>query len=347
MLSLFVVAVLSTFTPLFAADSPGACTTDDEQFNSEEGGCLHFATGLVWSSQPVGSLSFLSAADYCATLDEGGHKDWKLPRRQDLQTIASDRRKLAYLNARRIGFFWSSGNSAAQNQWAVSFVDAEVSSLSTTEGKASVICLRQPADVDRDGVPDSSDVCNWTPSREERAADNKEVHTTGRHKGCLGGDKVISAAEVRRIGCAQENANFQSAEGGCKHLSTGLVWSAKSVALGYDHAYEYCADLKEGLREDWRMPSSEELRRVTGALRSTRAFKFALEDFFWSTGQTQSRTIDGGYINYHFFHVAIHLSSGESRGDHFRSERNYVTLPVEAVWAPRTQGTHPVVCVRP
>ena len=48
----------------------------------------------------------------------------------------------------------------------------------------------------------------------------------------------------------------------CKDLSTGLMWSAKSLDLDWSPAVTYCENLIEGGFDDWKMPTINELRTL-------------------------------------------------------------------------------------
>lgn len=67
--------------------------------------------------------------------------------------------------------------------------------------------------------------------------------------------------------CKQSDSSFATADGGCKDLVTGRVWSAS----GYDQtgnyhslsgSQAYCANLVEGGFDDWRQPTEDELLKV-------------------------------------------------------------------------------------
>jgi len=69
--------------------------------------------------------------------------------------------------------------------------------------------------------------------------------------------------------CAIEDGLFSSTEGGCKDLSTGLVWSAFTAPFPYpgnvftwEEAGEYCDCLVEGGYDDWFLPSKDDLITV-------------------------------------------------------------------------------------
>lgn len=60
--------------------------------------------------------------------------------------------------------------------------------------------------------------------------------------------------------CILEDTAFMTAEGGCKDLATGAVWSAEAPIGNYAFAEAYCADLVEGGFDDWRIPTLTEMQ---------------------------------------------------------------------------------------
>lgn len=66
--------------------------------------------------------------------------------------------------------------------------------------------------------------------------------------------------------CILDDTLFNSEEGGCRDLTTGLVWSTQSLQFGIQSTWEgaktYCEDLVEGGYDDWFLPSRDELQEV-------------------------------------------------------------------------------------
>jgi hypothetical protein len=64
--------------------------------------------------------------------------------------------------------------------------------------------------------------------------------------------------------CQQNDANFITADGGCKDLQTGLVWSSEITGPDWYVTWKYANQtvapgLREGGYADWRMPTKDEL----------------------------------------------------------------------------------------
>lgn len=67
--------------------------------------------------------------------------------------------------------------------------------------------------------------------------------------------------------CAGGDANWATAEGGCKDLQTGLVWSLPGpCCVNWNTATQYAADLVEGGYSDWRLPTRAELETAASHL---------------------------------------------------------------------------------
>jgi hypothetical protein len=138
-----------------------------------------------------------------------------------------------------------------------------------------------------------AELTGWTIDVEPPATVSLEIH---------GGDLLPAVHELvvgpYRHTCRLEDDRFRTAEGGCKDLLSGLVWSAPSpMLLSWDEAIwdaqsppgnvpaddhdqgrtndydgtsrftdgstaNYCHELEEGGQGDWRMPTSDELITV-------------------------------------------------------------------------------------
>lgn len=63
--------------------------------------------------------------------------------------------------------------------------------------------------------------------------------------------------------CVLEDGSFVTADGGCKDLATGLVWSAAhDLNFTYPSAISIIENMKESGYTDWRMPTRAELEAV-------------------------------------------------------------------------------------
>lgn len=88
--------------------------------------------------------------------------------------------------------------------------------------------------------------------------------------------------------CKVENDLYKSKDGGCKKLSTGLVWNNRSINnLTWSSANNYCENLSEGNYNDWRLPTKTELDTAFTNNEANTFFNFNLntpDNFgFWSS----------------------------------------------------------------
>jgi hypothetical protein len=69
--------------------------------------------------------------------------------------------------------------------------------------------------------------------------------------------------------CKSEAGGFTTADGGCRDNGTGRVWSRNAVSAErggsmwtFNGGKGYCANLVEGGKDDWRMPTRDEMTLV-------------------------------------------------------------------------------------
>ena len=74
------------------------------------------------------------------------------------------------------------------------------------------------------------------------------------------GCSVTKEVQVKEIGRTQRFIAYD--DGTVKDQTTGLMWAAKDNGgpITWDEAKTYCQDYRGGGYEDWRMPTTEELK---------------------------------------------------------------------------------------
>lgn len=276
--------------PLFADDFPGACRLSHGPFNSEEGGCIDLSQNTVYSLSPRKKFNYADALSYCTSLEEGGHKGWTLPSRQEIQKTSASGITAAVLPFQIVDFFWALTNGNGLDAWTVSLKDGEFIQAERSDSHR-VVCVRHPSDMDKDGVPDSSDLCNLT-----RAG--LKVDWQGEAKGCSRGNDyyftVKQALERQTLGCKEESQYFYTSTAGCTDNRTKVTYSrSPGRPMTFAEAKRYCDGLSEGVSEiytNWVLPSVKELSAISGPELGKKHFKFAFEDTFWThenyTGNT-------------------------------------------------------------
>ncbi len=109
-----------------------------QRFTQTHGGVvtvIDSTTGLEWTAKPLaGEFNHQAAIDACAALDFAGHKDWRLPTRQELCSIVDLSRIepaidiAAFPDFPKRGWFWTSDLYAGSSgsAWFVYFDDGYV-----------------------------------------------------------------------------------------------------------------------------------------------------------------------------------------------------------------------------
>lgn len=142
---------------------------------------------------------------------------------------------------------------------------------------------------------------------------------TASSSGLLSANQNVTGKTVLAHECAIEDSRFTTADGGCKDLASGLVWSKRTTAgMGWADAVwsstlsgnapsdsndygklndyiqgtvpgnpdssitNYCHDLAESGQSDWRLPTFAELMQIGGSGRAGNHFNFDTTGYFWS-----------------------------------------------------------------
>ena len=91
--------------------------------------------------------------------------------------------------------------------------------------------------------------------------------------------------------CVQEGFSFQTAEGGCRHQRTGVVFGQLQSQQFWAEAFSYCQNLVEGGFDDWNLPTTQALVEVSlPAQGGENSFSFPLETLRLLTNE---RTVEG------------------------------------------------------
>ncbi|MBU4055376.1 MAG: DUF1566 domain-containing protein, partial [Proteobacteria bacterium] len=75
----FLISILSLFI---------LCSTAyAELVDNGDGTVTDTETGLMWQKDEAGAMSWQNALTHCETMDLAGYDDWRLPNRNELQSI--------------------------------------------------------------------------------------------------------------------------------------------------------------------------------------------------------------------------------------------------------------------
>lgn len=115
-------------------------------------------------------------------------------------------------------------------------------------------------------------------------------------RGLLAAALVLSVPFSVQAACTLNDAAFNTQDGGCKDLATGLVWSIDSVKVqGFNNNYigavNYCANSTEGGQSDWRLPTKAEMTTVAANGAAAHLdYAYGANNLRWSsTAGTQNR----------------------------------------------------------
>jgi hypothetical protein len=133
--------------------------------------------GLIWQKDTApGIYNWQQALYYCDNLILGGHDDWRLPDRNELQTLVDYSRynpsiDTGFFSNTEPGAYWSSTTKAGSPwyAWIVHFDRGAMDARNKSEdyGYSYLRCVRNGAliDSDADGIPEDGDNCpyNYNP----------------------------------------------------------------------------------------------------------------------------------------------------------------------------------------
>ena len=193
---------------------------------------------LQWSEKAPTEMEWRNAINYCNTLDEGGHKDWRLPNIDELRTLIQNCPGTVTGGECKVSA--ESGCLSEHNCWQRScFCDRKNQSDYSKLG-------------DKGGFWSSSPVSDWGFNEWAVIFDSAGINAT-----YATGD----GADSHSVRCVRNNKKSKSTKETSK--TENLQWSEKSsVKMNWNDAVNYCKKLNEGAYYDWRLPNIDELRTL-------------------------------------------------------------------------------------
>ncbi|MCI5180337.1 MAG: DUF1566 domain-containing protein [Candidatus Electrothrix sp. AW3_4] len=222
-------------------------------------------TRLIWQQNGSASaMTWQDALAYCAELNLGGDTDWRLPNRNELQSIIDYEQYGPAVDStifpNTIGTFWTSTTQpdATDNAYVVNFTSGRIIYADKDTGLYYVRAVRG-------GVEPTPEESPYTRSDEGLVTD-------------AGTDLVWAAVLV--------DTNNDS-------LADEMTW---------EDALAYCATLNFGGHTDWRLPSRHELQSIIDYRRYNPAvdtsFFPAVIGTFWTSTTPPDATANAYVVNF-------------------------------------------------
>ena len=97
-------------------------------------------SGLTWDQRETTAMTWTAALSYCENLSFAGQPDWRLPNRNELESLVDDTKtssptiNTTYFPSAVSNFYWSSTTYAlvSANAWSVDFGVGNVGNYSKT-----------------------------------------------------------------------------------------------------------------------------------------------------------------------------------------------------------------------
>ncbi len=258
-----------------------------EEKNVEETKDLITGGIYKWSNYSPDSMRFKDAATYCENLEESGYKDWRLPNISELRTVIKNcpdseidgecsltdyfyyeycrgcaySADGTYSKSGEGGGFWTStlntsvvGNPAI----IIDFDKAYFTRAYEEEECALVRCVRNDVGDIREGQP-----CRNLPGSGKWNSVDKITQTwdgTSWTPSEMGVFNETPSDKECRFKCKE---GFVGYDNSCIEPELVGKWSKRAVdKMNWEDAVNYCENLEENGKSDWRLPLISELRSL-------------------------------------------------------------------------------------
>ena len=200
-----------------------------------------------WSSRSPKAMNWKQANKYCENLKEGGSSDWRLPTISELRTLIT-----------------KCENTEAGGTCGVT---DQCLSVGECKNRACRGCGRK---VQHNKLGDKGFFWSSSISSDSKNAwyidfTYGSIHSHSNSEKfvrCVSPE--ISSDAGTKVSTEKDDSHNSSKKTfPYKDLQTGYIWSGVSKkVMDWDSAKQYCAGLKEGNENDWRLPNIDELRTL-------------------------------------------------------------------------------------
>ena len=210
-------------------------------------------TGLIWAKDGNGagcnygnSASWPSAVDYCWNLTFGGHDDWRLPDKNELESIVNNGGNSPVLNTAyfpnaKSADYWTSTTDEGQadSAWLVDFkYDGSMGFSAKSDNTKYIRCVRSQSTV----LPNTGQTQSY------RTGDDYENQTPARLRSYTSHvDGTVTDNRTGLMWAADGNGE------GCNSGSTVPFW---------EDALSFCENSTFASYTDWRLPNKRELNTL-------------------------------------------------------------------------------------
>jgi hypothetical protein len=245
-------------------------------------------TGLMWQQAEAGAMNWTAALTYCENLQLAGNNDWRLPNRNELQSLIDYSEYNPAINSMVFpgamsSNYWSSTTLAnySDGAWYVDFAYGIVVNFV----KSSNLYVRAVRNVNSgtSKIPDTGQTTDYTSTFGEDSDYN--INPQSYTKLDSNGNTLPDSASVWAMvkdnvtGLIWEN---KTADGGIHHASNTYTWqNAQDLFIAQLNRDNF------GGHSDWRLPTVKELSMIVNwngqnpAINSA-YFQNTLSSCYWS-----------------------------------------------------------------
>ncbi|GEM_PF-1785306 len=300
--------------------------------DNQDGTITDNVTGLMWQQEPdfnddgiinqQDKKTFAAANDDAATLDLGGHTDWRLPTIKELYSL--------------IDFSGTTGTADPSSTTvpadAVPYIDTDYFNFEYGDTAAGERYI---------------DAQYWSSTEYVSTTMDGAATAFGVNfaDGRIKGYPTTQATDIRYVRYVRgpaygENEFVDNADETITDNSTDLMWLQKdsgSFETGYTNEYEtpagslnweqalgWCEGLEFAGHDDWRLPNAKELQSLVDYTRSPDTTDSAAIDPLFSATKLEKGTNNSGVPNYPYYwssttHLdgpdfAVYVAFGEAQG---------------------------------